>query len=260
MLFPGPAVRREYLKLPGDLALLTGSFGITLPPQLQHDAAVLAFSIECTDRLLDAIPQADRRARFSAGVVSCLREEGLSKPERFRKTQEQFSDHLGAAKDDVTPELAGWLAQLKELAERHKVSDRFRQIVRELLSNSEQMRTTRNHRQFVDCAVKEGRWMVELLLLILDGFSTPQFRAFMRQLSAPANLADKLRDARRDFQRGEIAVRPTLSFRARLLYEMVGRVIRLVGVSAVNRRLAVWGVQSLFSELIWFRFSKAHSH
>ncbi|PYJ78681.1 MAG: hypothetical protein DME22_26615 [Verrucomicrobia bacterium] len=148
LLVPGPAVRREYLKLPGDLAHLTGSFGITLPPQLHRHAAALAFSIECTDRLLDAIPQAQRRARFSADVVSCLRGE-------------KFSN------EDITPELAGWLARLSEVAERHGVSVRFREIIRELLSNSEEMRTTRNHARFVDCAVREGRWMVELLLLLL---------------------------------------------------------------------------------------------
>ncbi|PYM12517.1 MAG: hypothetical protein DME18_11235, partial [Verrucomicrobia bacterium] len=136
-IVPGPAVRREYLKLPGDLALLTGSFGIALPPRLQRDAAVLAFSIECTDRLLDAIPQAQRRARFSAAVVSCLRGE-------------KFSN------EELTAELAGWLAQLKEVAECHGVCDRFGEIVRELLGNSERMRTTRSHHQFVECAVKEG--------------------------------------------------------------------------------------------------------
>ena len=81
----------------------------------------------------------------------------------------------------------------------------------------------------------------------------------MRQLSEPANLADKLRDARRDFLRGEIAVRPTVSFRARLLCEMLWRVVRLVRVSGVNGRLVVWGVHSLFIELIWFRFSTSHS-
>ena len=38
LMVPSPAVRREYLKLPRDLAALTRSFGITLPPQLQRTA------------------------------------------------------------------------------------------------------------------------------------------------------------------------------------------------------------------------------
>jgi len=240
-LHPGASVRREYFKLPRDLAALTSSFGIALPSHVQRDAAVLTFSIECADRLLDAIPQASRRARFSASVVSCLRGEGF------------FND-------DLTPELAGWLAQLREAAERRRVLGAFCQIVRELLANSEVMRTTPRHGGFIECAVREGRLMVELLLLILADVSTPPFDCFMLRLSEPANLGDKLRDAGRDFRRGEMALRPTLTFRARLVYEILRRTFSLGILYAGHGRLLRWGIQSLFTELIWFRFSKSHSH
>jgi len=179
-LHPGAAVRREYFKLPRDLAALTSSFGIALPGQVQRDAAVLTFSIECADRLLDALPQTSRRARFSGSVVSCLRGKGF------------FND-------DLTPELAGWLAQLHEVAERRRVHGAFCEIVCDLLANSEVMRTTPRHGEFIECAVREGRLMVELLLLILADVSTPPFDCFMRRLSEPANLGDKLRDAGRIF-------------------------------------------------------------
>ena len=240
-LHPGAAVRSEYFKLPRDLAALTSSFGIALPVQLQRDAAILTFSIECADRLLDAIPQMGRRARFSSSVVASLRGEGF------------FND-------DLTSELAGWLAQLREAAERRRVLGAFCQIVRELLANSEVMRTTPRHGGFIECAVREGRLMVELLLLILADVSTPPFDCFMRRLSEPANLGDKLRDAGRDFRRGEMALRPTLAFRARLVYEILRRTFSLGILYAGHGRLLGWGIQSLFTELIWFRFSKAHSH
>jgi len=191
--------------------------------------------------LLDAIPQARRRARFSASVVSCLRGEGF-------------------IKGDLTAELAGWLAQLREVAQRRRVHGAFCGIVRDLLRNSEQMRTARRHAQFVGCAVCEGRLMVELLLLILADVSAPPFDCFMRRLSEPANLSDKLRDAGRDFRRGEMTLRPTLAFRARLVYEILRRIFWLGILYAGHGRLLGWGIQSLFTELIWFRFSKAHSH
>ena len=240
-LHPGAAVRREYFKLPRDLEALTSCFGIALPGQVQRDAAVLTFSIECADRLLDAIPQTSRRARFSRSVVSCLRGRGF------------FND-------DLTPELAGWLAQLHEVAERRRVHGAFCEIVCDLLANSEVMRTTPHHGEFIGCAVREGRLMVELLLLILADVSTPPFDCFMRRLSEPANLGDKLRDAGRDFSRGEMALRPTLAFRVRLVYEIVRRTFSLGILYAGHGRLLGWGIQSLFTELIWFRFSKSHSH
>jgi hypothetical protein len=240
LLVPGPTIRKEYLKLPGDLAVLARSFGIALPPQLQRDAAVLAFSIECADRSLDAISQADRRVLFGNAILAHLEGSGCSD-------------------DGVTVELAGWLAQLREVIERHQIHGAYYEIVGELLSNSEQMRTTRNHARFVCCAVKEGRLMVQLLLLILEDNSTPQFDSFMRQLSEPANLGDKLRDAHRDYQRGEIAIRPTWKFRARLAWEIFWRVLRLARSCAWDARLMTWGMGSVFTEFFWFRFSRSHS-
>jgi hypothetical protein len=234
-------VRREYCELPRDLAALTSSFEIALPAQMQRDAAILAFAIECADRLLDALPQASLRGRFSADVMSCLRGEDFSR------------DALG-------PELEGWLAQLREVAQRRQLRSAFCGIVHDLLRNSERMRTTTHHGRFIECAVREGRLMVELLLLILADVSTPPFDTFMRRLSAPANLIDKLRDAGRDFRRGEIALYPTLAFRIRLLYEILRRTFPLGISCASHGRLLHWGIRSLFTELIWFRFSKSHSH
>jgi hypothetical protein len=227
------AVRREYFKLPRDLAVLTRSFGIILPLELQRDAAVLTFAIECADRLLDSIPLADRRARFRADVLSCLRRQTFSN-------------------EDLTLELVGWLGRLRKVGERRNIHERLCQMADELLDNSECMRTARDHRQFVECALKEGRLMVGMLLLILAGVSTARFDSFMRLLSEPANLGDKLRDARADFRSGEISVEPTWRFHARLSYEFLKRTARLAPFSLLNWRLAGWGVRSLFSELIWF--------
>jgi hypothetical protein len=55
-------------------------------------------------------------------------------------------------------------------------------------------------------------------------------------------------------------MRPTLRFRARLAGELVRRTLRLTRFWAGNGRLMAWGLRALFSELVWFRFSKVHSH
>lgn len=292
LLVLNTAVRREYLKLPRDLAALTRSFGIELPPQLRRDAAVLALAIECTDRLLDAIPEAGGRGKFSTDSLSFFRGENAPnqafapcapEPQDGPLTP-SLSPNRGAdgrpvrrrlgeggrpgegvqgqniSNPDVTSELAGWLARLKEVAERYNVHAQFCEIIRELLCNSEQMRITQSHARFVDCAVNEGQLMVELLLLILADVSTPSFADFMRCFAGPANLGDKLRDARRDYQRGEIAIRPTWKFRVRLACEMSSRVLRLTRLCVGNARLMTWGICSVCTELFWFRFSRSHSH
>jgi hypothetical protein len=234
-------VRREYLKLPRDLETLTRNFGIALSHDEQTDTAALAFSIECVDRLLDAIPQASERSVFSDAVVNRL---------------------AGSAFDErnLTPELSLWLSRLEQVLCARQVRIPFCRIVRRLLDNSEIMRTTRSPAGFVDCACREGRLMVELLLLILGRTATTRFRNFMRRLSEPANLGDKLRDARHDYARGELAIRPGPFFYLRLTAELFKRTLTLATLCRGNSRLLAWGIKSLFSEIILFRFSKSHAH
>ena len=236
----GSDTRPEYVKLLRDLAALTKSFGITLPLRAQCDAAILTFSIECADRLLDEMPELACREQFGADIVLRLR-------------------GVRPSNEDLTPELAGRLARLEEIARRRGVEDQLCEGVGELLRNCEAMRTTRRRSEFAECAAREGRLMVELLLLLIGEWTTQEFDEFMRCVAAPANFSDKLRDAAGDFQRGEIAIKPTLTFRIGLCWELFWRTLRLLPFCLGHWRLAGWGVQALFTELIWFRFSKAHS-
>src|SRR5262245_23307291 len=236
----GAGIRPEYLKLPRDLEALTRSFGIALSPDQHSDAATLTFSIECVDRLLDALPRASDREAFSNAVTGKL--EGT-----------QRDNH------DLADELVIWLYRLERVMHARRVSVPFCHIVRQLLENSEAMRTTRSRSCFVRYACREGRLMVELLLLILGDSATPQFIAFMRRLSEPANLGDKLRDAHWDHARGELAIQPGVVFRLSLAYEIARRLLPLAVFCVGNWQLLTWGMNSLFTELILFRFSKSHA-
>ncbi|MDB6121470.1 MAG: hypothetical protein JWQ71_463 [Pedosphaera sp.] len=228
---PGPKVRPEYLRLPRDLVDLARGFNLDLPEEYQRDAAILVFSIECTDRVLDAIPTPLGRAQFSRKVIECL--------------QGHASGH-----NDFTPELLAWLLRLERLIRRRQIGSKFCEIVYVLLANSEQMRNTQSSSMFVKGAVKEGRLMVELLLLILGHAGTPQFNEFMRRVGEPANLGDKLRDAHRDFAFGELAIKPGLIFHFRLIYEMLRRVGCLAFRFGGHWRILAWGFKSLFVEVI----------
>jgi hypothetical protein len=227
----GPDTRPEYLRLPGDLAVLTKSFGITLPWRAQCDAAILTFSIECADRLLDALPEVACREQFGANILLRLRG---GRP----------------ANENLNPELAARLAQLEEIVRRRGVRDKFCEVVAEMLRNCEAMRSTRRPSEFAECAALEGRLMVELLLLVIGEWTTPEFDQFMRCVATPASFTDKLRDAARDFQRGEIAIKPTLTFRLGLCWLLFWRTLRLLPFCIGNWRLVRWGVPAMFSELI----------
>ena len=123
---------------------------------------------------------------------------------------------------------------MRKVSERRGIYERLCELAGALLDNSEQMRTARHQRKYIKCMLKEGRLMVGMLLLILADVSTTRFDSFMRLLSEPANLGDKLRDAGRDFRNGEIAIRPTWWFHARLSYEFLKRTVRLAPYSLSN--------------------------
>src|SRR5258708_8369716 len=206
---PGTEARREYFRLPHDLAELARGFRIELPPEHRRDAAVLVFSIECVDRVLDSLPEADDRRQFSAAVMALLKGETVANHAVY------------------SSEIRQWLAALREIIQRRLITVEFCRVTSALLANCEEIRHTRNPAAFVEGAAREGRLMVELLLLILGNVATPKFTEFMRGVGEPANLGDKLRDARRDFSAGELAIKPGLIFHARLAFEMFRRVFSL---------------------------------
>jgi hypothetical protein len=232
---PGTEARRKYFRLPGDLAELARGFQVNLQPEHRRDAAVLVFSIECVDRILDSLSGADDRRRFSASIIALLKGETVANDAVF------------------LPEIPQWLASLREIIQRRRITPEFCRVTSTLLINCEEMRHVRNPAAFVEGAVREGRLMVELLLLILGNVATPKFTEFMRGVGEPANLGDKLRDARRDFSAGELAINPGLKFHARLAYEMFRRVLSLAFRFSSRWRVLIWGLKSLFVELALVR-------
>ena len=225
----GPSVRADYLNLPRDLFELARGFDLELPPDRQRDAITLVLAIECVDRVLDSNPSPTERAQFAADVLSVL--EGNRPVTLSFEPRER-------------------LGELREMIQRRNIAVPFRRITYRILRNSEQMRATRRSAFYVLAAVREGRWMVELLLLALGDSVTPRFRAFMRQVAGPANLADKLRDARCDFALGELAIRPGLMLHLRLGCGMLWRIGALALRFCVYRKIFTWGLKSLYHELV----------
>ena len=105
---------------------------------------------------------------------------------------------------------------------------------------------------FAQWAAREGALMVELLLLLIGEWTTPQFDSFMRRLAGPANLIDKLRDSGIDFQHGEIAIAPTPMFQLILRIHLLWRIVCLLPFCLRNWRLIRWGAKAMLSE--WFCF------
>jgi hypothetical protein len=200
-------VRPEYRKLAEDLPVLARVFGAPLPAQARHDLLTFTLALECIDRHLDAIAAADGRARFGVGLLGALRG--------------------GPAFGDA--ELVGQVGALRALLERTGTVERFCAIGEAALDNTERMRVTRSPSEYLGCVRREGRYTVELALLFVGEWLAPGCRAFLRSVAEMGNLVDKLKDARGDFARGEMAVTPGVALHARL----VGLILQRVPAAAV---------------------------
>jgi hypothetical protein len=205
---------------------IAAAFQVRLSRQSVHDATVLAWAVECIDRTLDALPAEEERRSLAGAILKHL-EQGP------------------AAGEAMSFELTGWLDRLAETMRRLEIEEPFLRVSGVLLANCERMRSTPKAGCFIECALTEGRLLVELLLLILQGSTTPQFDGFFRRLAGPANLVDKLVDARRDYKHGELGFRPGLFFYARLTGALFKRLLPLVPAVALRPRLCCWGVRSM---------------
>src|SRR3954449_11775283 len=67
-------VRPEYERLARDFPALAAQFGIVVDDALAHDLVELIGVFEAVDRRLDAIADAQARARLAAAIVYALRD------------------------------------------------------------------------------------------------------------------------------------------------------------------------------------------
>jgi hypothetical protein len=208
-------------ELPG-LAL---EFGCRLPAAACREVTTFMLATECIDRHLDALGDAGERERLAAGLLKALAgEEG------------DCGVHAGFA-----PELARHVAALARVVARDRAAE-FGALARRALDNTERMRTTRDPAEYVACVEEEGRLTVALALVFLEPHCTPTFLAFFRSVAELGNLADKLKDARADFRRGELALRPGLRVHARLLAAFVRRVPVAAARHPRLGSFVVWGL------------------
>src|SRR5262249_15688787 len=192
-----------------------------------RDVETFTLAMECVDRLLDGIADPRARRAFGDAVMAAL---------------EESAPPGTACSPDFTPELEARLFALPELLPRRRMGERFCQWARQALSNTALIRTTGCRRQFVAAVEIEGRLTVELTLTLLEGHSTEAFVGFLRSLAELCNLADKLLDARGDFERGEMACRPGLGLHALLAVALLRR---LPGAARRHPRLGGFGTWGL---------------
>jgi len=199
-------VRPEYAVLANEFALLATEFGHGIDRAHRRDIARLASAIEHIDRFVDEVPGEAERLALWEDILRVLDGEDAALP-----------DALARATRD-----------LRTLGEERDVCDRIRRIVAKEVPTSETIRNTTSKRLFVRAVLREGRLTAALALVVAGRACGGPFRKFFFRLAGPANLVDKILDVRYDYERGEVALSPSILLHARLVGELLIRAVALV--------------------------------
>ena len=178
-----------------DLPGLARAFGCSLSPRSLRDIDFFLQALECIDRVLDPLPDMVRRTTLGRAIVDSVCGSGT------------LSDAA------LTPELSRHVDRLREVVTQSERADEFRKFSLLALTNAERMKATRSVREYIARSRREGRLLVELVLLLLPD-AAPRLVAFLRGVAGICNLFDKLTDAGLDYSRGELAIPPGIRFYA----------------------------------------------
>jgi hypothetical protein len=221
-----------------DFERLAAAFGVRLSPRARDDVRRLAACIECVDRVIDATDDAAERSRLSASIVRALRGG------RERDVDLDSALDLDLDLDPRRTELRARIAELRAIVTRRGVSAAFAGLAAEVLSNTEAARACASHDEYVERVVREGRLTARMAMLVAGEDCEGEFGRFLLAVAEPANLVDKLVDARGDAARGEIALAPDLRLHARLVVEVLRRLPALLRMHPRPGWLLAWGASS----------------
>lgn len=195
-------IRPEYAAMAAEFERLAAPFGDRVDDRLRTDIIRLADAIERIDRVVDDAPDDDTRRAHWAFVL------------------ERMDGHTHASLPD---DLLGGADDLRAIGEERGVRARLRRIVAKEAKTSEAMRVARSSGAFVPLVLREGRLTAALALVVAGSACSRRFRRFFFRLGGPANLVDKIKDAKDDHARGEMKLAPSLPLYLRLVGSLVAR-------------------------------------
>lgn len=218
------APRPEYAALAAEFSLLAAPFGHALDDTTKRDIARLASAIERIDRVVDEAADDHARRALWTFVV---------------RRMDRISD------EDVPEDLREGADELRAIGEERNVLPRLRRIVAKEAKTSEAMRVAGTSHAFVPLVLREGRLTAALALVVAGSACGSRFRRFFFRLGGPANLVDKIKDAKDDHARGELAFLPSPLFYAHLVVLLLVRSAALIVAHPRPMSIVALGVRYL---------------
>jgi hypothetical protein len=218
------AARPEYVALADELAFLREAFELPCTEVHRAQVGTALGSFECIDRYYDAESISPRRRALGDDVISVVAGGESAAP--------------------LPAELVEQLHGLREVFHAHDARAPIAELLARFVDATERVRNTLEPSEYVAAVEEEGRLTSEMVLLLFDGDPPrSRFAEFFVRLGIVGNLVDKLCDARDDFARGEVALRPGAAVHARLCAAFVHHATLLVARFPRRVALVRWGAK-----------------
>ena len=221
-------VRAVYRKLHSDFHVLTKPFGIPISHELNGDLAHLIAALDVVDRELDEIEEFNRRKSFGEALIGYLRGK--------------FSV---VAYEPAPAELVTRMHSLRNIIVRREIQSEFCDTVATILKHTEAKRQTNDKCQMIRHLVTEWRSTGHLTILLLGKQSTKKFEEFFYLACEMMPAIDTIQDARSDYRKGQIKIRPGLGLYAKLFLVFVFPLPKLLCLFPARWSLFKYGVSFL---------------
>ena len=186
-------VRPIYKKMQDDFHWITRPFGIELSGRENLHLSHLIATIDVIDRVLDPLSSRSAREDLAAALL-CYLNGGSETIES----------------EYATPEIRWRLQNLRRVIIAKGVQAEFCKAVAGVFEHTEAKRWVTTPSELLYHLRKEWRLAGRMTVLVMGDVATPQFEKFFYLCCAMMPSVDMIRDAGRDFENGEVAVKPSL--------------------------------------------------
>ena len=186
-------VRPIYKKLSDEFHLLTSAFNIEIEPHVKSHLDHLIVVIDEVDKCVDDLPLKSQRDDITRSLI------------RFLLDNRRKWNH-----DLATPELSLKMENIKQIIYLENIVEDFVKAAEVIFLNTELKRHTTEIDLLVNYIFLEGQATALLPLSVLKIPKTHPFGIFFSKLCMLMGIADLIFDARSDYAKNYIALRPNL--------------------------------------------------
>lgn len=188
------SVRKIYKKLSDEFQTLTNSFNIKIEEDTKRHLDHLIIAIDEIDTCIDDLPSKEERDSITESLITFLKDEN----KLWRHPKQTIN-------------LSIKIQNLKLVVQELGIEEDFIFAARTIFYYTEQKRHTTNVQELIDYVCLEGKATAILPLSIMGISRDDQFGVFFSKLCMIMGVADLIFDARRDYKKGYILLKPNFN-------------------------------------------------